>query len=152
MTARQPLPVRTLTAEGERGRAGEGVNVPRPGAEFPPSLTPPLPPSAAARDAEVAGIWAALRDVMDPEFPISIVDLGLVYGVGRRGEVVEVDLTFTATACPCMDFIREDVRERLLREPGVADVAIRELWDPPWTRERITPEGRAILRRHGVAA
>ncbi len=97
-------------------------------------------------------MWRALGEVMDPEFPISIVDLGLVYGIRRAGDVVEVDLTFTATACPCMDFIHEDVRERLLREDGVADVRIRDVWDPPWTRARISPEGRALLRRHGVAA
>ena len=118
----------------------------------PLSRPPAIPPSADAPDAEVAAIGEALRDVMDPEFPISIVDLGLVYGIRRRGDVVEVDLTFTATACPCMDFIREDVNERLLREEGVAGVVIREVWDPPWTRERITVEGRAVLRRHGVAA
>ena len=117
-----------------------------------PSRPPAIPPSADARQAEEAAIWGALGDVMDPEFPISIVDLGLVYGVRRRGDVVELDLTFTATACPCMDFIREDIRERLLQEADVADVVIREVWDPPWTRERISPAGRALLRRHGVAA
>jgi metal-sulfur cluster biosynthetic enzyme len=111
--------------------------------------------AATAADApapEVAALWAALRDVMDPEFPISVVDLGLVYDVRRWGDVVEVDLTFTATACPCMDFIREDVRERLLQEDGVGEVRIREVWSPPWTRERISAEGRAVLRKHGVAA
>jgi metal-sulfur cluster biosynthetic enzyme len=90
--------------------------------------------------------------VMDPEFPISLVDLGLIYDIRRDGGAVEVDLTFTATACPCMDFIRDDIRERLLREGGVTEVRIRDVWDPPWTRERMTPEGKAILKRYGVAA
>ncbi len=143
--------MRALSAEGESGRVAEWERRAMEPA-VAPSPSPPLPPSADAAEVEVAAIWRALGDVMDPEFPISIVDLGLVYGVRRRGDAVEVDLTFTATACPCMDFIREDVRERLLREAGVAEVVIRELWDPPWTRERITPEGRAVLRRHGVAA
>lgn len=106
----------------------------------------------AAVGADVAPLWAALREVMDPEFPISLVDLGLVYGIRREGSRVEVELTFTATACPCMGFIREDVRDRLLREPGVAEVEIRVVWDPPWTRDRMTEEGRAILRKYGVAA
>lgn len=88
---------------------------------------------------------------MDPEFPISIVDLGLVYAVRRSGDVVEVDLTFTAIGCPCMDFIRDDVRDGLLAVSGVAHVRIRDVWHPPWTRERITPAGREALRRHGVA-
>jgi len=110
----------------------------------------------SAREARAepgeAALWAALREVNDPEFPISVVDLGLVYGIRRAGSRVEVDLTFTATACPCMDFIREDVRDRLLKEPGVEDVEIRVVWDPPWTVERMTEEGRAALRRLGVAA
>ncbi len=151
---RQRLPVRATNTVGGCRRAGVW-GTPSPGLDdVSHTPTPPHPhtQSASAADVEVAALWRALRDVMDPEFPISIVDLGLVYGIRRRGDVVEVDLTFTATACPCMDFIREDVRERLLREPGVGDVRIREVWSPPWTRERISPEGRAVLRRHGVAA
>lgn len=107
------------------------------------------------RRAEAAfsrDLWAALREVRDPELPISVVDLGIVYGIRRDGGRVEVELTFTATACPCMGFIQEDVRERLLREPGVAAVEIRVVWDPPWTRDRMTDEGRRILKEYGVAA
>ncbi len=114
--------------------------------------TPPHSHTAEAGEPDPAGLLSALGEVMDPEFPISIVDLGLVYGLRRAGDIVEVDLTFTATGCPCMDFIHEDVRARLLREPGVGEVRLRVVWDPPWTRERITPAGRATLRRHGVAA
>ncbi|MGH7576924.1 MAG: metal-sulfur cluster assembly factor [Longimicrobiales bacterium] len=101
---------------------------------------------------DTGALWAALREVRDPELPISLVDLGLIYGIRRSGERVEVDLTFTATACPCMEFIRQDVQERLLREPGVRQVEIREVWDPPWTSDRMSAEGRAILRSFGVAA
>lgn len=101
---------------------------------------------------DTGALWAALREVRDPELPISLVDLGLIYGIRRSGERVEVDLTFTATACPCMEFLRQDVQERLLREPGVRQVEIREVWDPPWTSDRMSAEGRAILRSFGVAA
>jgi metal-sulfur cluster biosynthetic enzyme len=83
---------------------------------------------------------------------VSVVDLGLIYDIRRDGARVEVDLTFTATACPCMDFIEEDIRTRLLKEAGVEAVSIRVLWDPPWTVDRMTAECRATLRRHGVAA
>ena len=93
-----------------------------------------------------------LRDVRAPELPVSIVDLGLVYAVRRSGGRVEVDLTFTATGCPCMGFITDDVRARLLREPGVEAVEVRVVWDPPWTRDRLTPEAVAVLRRYGIAA
>lgn len=156
MTRRVKLPVRG-TSEGEmagwrevRDRAPSSAGEPE--ATVTPSRDPALSPSADAAAPDMARLWRALRDVMDPEFPISLVDLGLIYGVRRSGDVVEVDVTFTATACPCMDFIREDIRERLLRESDVAEVRIREVWDPPWSRARITAEGREILRRHGVAA
>jgi metal-sulfur cluster biosynthetic enzyme len=100
----------------------------------------------------VAGLWRALEEVMDPEIPVSLVDLGLVYDLRRDGGTVEVDLTFTATGCPCMGFIRMDVEERLLREAGVERVLVREVWDPPWTRERISARGRARMRELGVSA
>lgn len=97
-------------------------------------------------------LWRALKEVEDPEFPISLVDLGLIYDVRRDGGRVEIDLTFTAIACPCMNLIHDDVRERLLQEPGVDHVEIHVVWDPPWTRDRMTEEGKAVLRKFGVAA
>ncbi|MGH7505593.1 MAG: metal-sulfur cluster assembly factor [Longimicrobiales bacterium] len=106
----------------------------------------------ASADPAVDRLWAALHEVADPELPISLVDLGLVYAIRRDGPRAEVDLTFTATACPCMEFIRDDVRDRLLREAGVDTVEIREVWDPPWTVERMTEAGRKLLRGFGVAA
>ena len=96
----------------------------------------------------------ALRDVEDPEMPVNIVDLGIVYDVrreaGRAGRVV-VDLTFTAMGCPAADFILEDVRDRLLREPGVDDVVVNVVWDPPWTSARLTQAGRDALEMWGLA-
>jgi len=93
----------------------------------------------------------ALRDVDDPEMPVNIVDLGMVYGVRSEGGLVTVDLTFTAMGCPASEFILEDVRERLLREPGVHDVAINVVWDPPWSTKRMTQAGRDALEMWGVA-
>jgi metal-sulfur cluster biosynthetic enzyme len=97
-------------------------------------------------------VWTALREVMDPEIPVSLVDLGLICAVRRDGARVEIDLTFTATACPCMEFIRLDITERLLRDGDVERVDINEVWDPPWTTDRMTAEGRALLGGFGVAA
>jgi metal-sulfur cluster biosynthetic enzyme len=96
-------------------------------------------------------LWEALKDVQDPEMPINIVDLGLVYGVRRRAELVEVDLTFTAMGCPAYEFLISDVRERLLREPGVAEVIVKVVWDPPWTSAMLTPDGRDALQMWGLA-
>ena len=69
----------------------------------------------------------------------------------QDGGRVEVDLTFTATACPCMAFIHFDIQDRLQREPGVDEVVVNEVWTPAWTKARITPEGRETLRTFGVS-
>ncbi|MDP9348600.1 MAG: metal-sulfur cluster assembly factor [Gemmatimonadota bacterium] len=102
-------------------------------------------------ETDTARLWDALREVMDPEIPISLVDLGLIYDVRVDGGAVDVDLTFTATACPCMAFIRFDIEERLKKEAGVEEVRIHEVWNPPWTRDRVTPEGRRLLQEMGVS-
>ena len=101
--------------------------------------------------SDTANVWAALKEVMDPEFPISLVDLGLIYDVRRRDRTIEIDLTFTATACPCMEFIHEDIRERLLREEEIDEVKINQVWDPPWTAERISEAGKQAMKQCGVA-
>ena len=96
-------------------------------------------------------LWAALAEVEDPEMPVNLVDLGVIYGITERNGVVDVDLTFTAMGCPASDFILEDVRERLLREDGVNEVRINVVWDPPWTAARITQAGRDVLEAWGLA-
>jgi metal-sulfur cluster biosynthetic enzyme len=106
----------------------------------------PVPP-----EARTGPLWNALREVMDPEIPISLVDLGLIYDVRQDGASVEVDLTFTATACPCMAFIHYDIQDRLQREPGVDEVKVIETWTPAWTKSRISLEGRAALKKFGVS-
>jgi metal-sulfur cluster biosynthetic enzyme len=95
--------------------------------------------------------WAALSEVQDPEMPINLVDLGVIYGVREDGGVVDVDLTFTAMGCPASDFILDDVRERLMREAGVREVRINVVWDPPWTAARMTEAGRDALEAWGLA-
>jgi metal-sulfur cluster biosynthetic enzyme len=107
--------------------------------------------AAAREESAEAGLWRALEEVMDPEIPISLVDLGLVYDIRREGATVDVDLTFTATACPCMVFIKQDIQERLLREADVGEVRIHEVWNPPWTKARVTARGREQLKRLGVS-
>ena len=96
-------------------------------------------------------LWAALREVQDPEMPINLVDLGVIYGIAERDGVVEVELTFTAMGCPASDFILDDVRERLLREEGVREVRVQVVWDPPWTSARMTQAGRDALEAWGLA-
>lgn len=104
-----------------------------------------------ADGAGVERLWHALEEVMDPEIPISLVDLGLIYDIRELGGAVEVDLTFTAMACPCMGFIKYDLEERLMREAGVREVRVQEIWNPPWTKSRITPRGRERLKEMGIS-
>jgi len=103
------------------------------------------------RNAETADLWAALAEVMDPEVPVSLVDLGLIYDVRRTAGAVEVDISFTATACPAMGFIQDDIRERLLAEPGVEKVNTNIVWEPPWTPDRISETGRQQLASFGIS-
>ena len=127
-----------------------------------PSLPPHVSSHASGgRDKWTAGLsaepeepgqvlWQVLHEVLDPELPISVVDLGLIYGASYEDGTASIDLTFTATACPCMDFIKEDITDRLMRESWIHQVLIEEVWDPPWTTERITERGRSQLRELGV--
>jgi metal-sulfur cluster biosynthetic enzyme len=96
-------------------------------------------------------LWAALSEVQDPEMPVNLVDLGVIYGISETDGVVAVDLTFTAMGCPASEFILEDIRERLLREPGVNEVRVNIVWDPPWTVARMTEDGRDALEAWGLA-
>lgn len=98
-----------------------------------------------------ARLWAALKDVDDPELPISVVDMGLIVALAARGNRVHVEITFTAMGCPAMDMIMDDVRERLLREPDVADVEMEVVWEPIWTRERLSEDGKMALREWGIS-
>lgn len=93
----------------------------------------------------------ALRDVSDPELPLSVVDMGLVYGVWQEGHVVYVKLTYTSMGCPCAEFIFDDIRTRLLREPQVERVEIEIVWDPPWSKRMLSEEARDILLEFGIA-
>jgi metal-sulfur cluster biosynthetic enzyme len=95
--------------------------------------------------------WDALAEVQDPEMPVNLVDLGLIYRITEQDGVVEVDLTFTAMGCPASEFILDDVRERLLHETGVREVRVKVVWDPPWTVARMTEAGRDALESWGLA-
>ena len=96
-------------------------------------------------------LWAALAEVQDPEMPVNLVDLGVIYGIAEHEGVVDVDLTFTAMGCPASEFILDDVRERLLREDGVREVRVNVVWNPPWTAARMTQAGRDALEAWGLA-
>jgi metal-sulfur cluster biosynthetic enzyme len=101
-----------------------------------------------------ARLWQALCEVEDPEIPISVVGMGLIVSLAyhEAERAVDLELTFTAMGCPAMDFIEEDIRERLLMEPDVDEVRIEVVWEPVWTRARIREDARATMRRLGIVA
>ena len=105
--------------------------------------------------AEVeARLWRALQDVEDPEIPVSVVGMGLIVSVAydELDRQADLEITYTSMGCPAMDFIQDDIRERLLAEPDVDEVRIEVVWDPVWTRKRIREDARATMRRLGIVA
>lgn len=86
-----------------------------------------------------------LKQVVDPEAALNIVDLGLVYDIRRTGDALEVDMTFTTEACPVGPSLLAEMREALRDLDGISRVDINVVFDPPWSPERITPDGRAVL-------
>ena len=96
-------------------------------------------------------VWDALSGITDPEMPVSLVDMGMVYRVEVREGVAQIDLTFTSIGCPAMDMILEDVRAAIGAIPGVDRVEVEVVWSPPWTKERLTSRGRTLLLAHGLA-
>jgi metal-sulfur cluster biosynthetic enzyme len=91
----------------------------------------------------------ALREVFDPEYPVSLVDLGLIRGVEVEGAKAKIKLTFTCMGCPAMDMIQDDVSDRLLEMGGIDEVDIEVVWET-WSRKDITPLGRKQLKDVGV--
>ena len=98
--------------------------------------------------ANVADVEEALRDVVDPELGINVVDLGLVYGITVDSESQAIiDMTLTSAACPLTDVIQDQTNQAL--EGLVNDVLINWVWMPPWGPDKITDEGRDQLRALG---
>lgn len=85
-------------------------------------------------------ILTALKDVYDPEIPINIVDLGLIYDVQTEDDKVHIKLTLTAPGCPLSEILASEVRERLLQVEGVKEAFVEVVWDPPWTPDKINKE------------
>ncbi|MFC4765868.1 metal-sulfur cluster assembly factor [Effusibacillus consociatus] len=96
--------------------------------------------------------WEALKEVMDPEFPVSVVDMGLIYDIKENQGIIDLTMTYTAASCACMEWIEGDIKTRLLKEPGVSEVNIQVVWDPPWTVDRLSQEAREKMKHWGVSA
>jgi len=90
-------------------------------------------------------VWDVLRTCFDPEIPVNIVDLGLVYDVTIGNASVHVKMTLTAAGCPMSGVIAENARAAILGLEGVREADVQIVWDPPWNPAMITVEGRKTL-------
>ena len=102
----------------------------------------------AAGVAALEDVEEALRDVVDPELGINVVDLGLIYGLTvDEGNVAIIDMTLTSAACPLQDVIEDQIRS--VTTDLVSDFRVNWVWMPPWGPERITDDGRDQMRALG---
>ena len=114
----------------------------------------PEPPAASGGEgASQEDLTEAMKDVVDPELGINVVDLGLVYGITvDQNRVATIDMTLTSAACPLTDVIEDQTRSALTTGPGgglVQDCRINWVWMPPWGPDKITDDGRDQLRALG---
>src|SRR5690606_4774910 len=104
-------------------------------------------------DELLAEVEEAMRDVVDPELGINVVDLGLGYGInlekGDAGPVALIDMTLTSAACPWTDVIEDPSRTALVGAGLVNEIRINWVWNPPWGPDKITDDGREQLRALG---
>lgn len=115
-----------------------------------PGLAPAAPPGRSAAEAALdderrAAVLDALRFVVDPELGLDVVAMGLVYDVRVVGAAVEVDMTLTTPGCPVSESLPLEAAEAVRAALPEAEVDVRLVWEPPWTPERLSPEGLAAL-------
>jgi metal-sulfur cluster biosynthetic enzyme len=105
------------------------------------------------RSELVRRIWQTLGEIEDPEIPVSLVGMGLIVSVDYEpaSQTAQLQITYTAMGCPAMEMIQEDIRDRLLREPEIVAVEIEVVWDPVWTRKRLSDSAKETMRELGIA-
>jgi metal-sulfur cluster biosynthetic enzyme len=108
----------------------------------------PEPQSERTEKPSIEDLEEAMRDVVDPELGINVVDLGLVYGIEESDGVAVIDMTLTSAACPLTDVIEDQARAALVGTL-VDDLKINWVWMPPWGPDKITEDGREQLRALG---
>jgi metal-sulfur cluster biosynthetic enzyme len=109
--------------------------------------------TAVPNEELLADLEEAMRDVVDPELGINVVDLGLVYDINvekeEQGNVALIDMTLTSAACPLTDVIEDQSRTALVGSGLVNEIKINWVWNPPWGPDKITDDGREQLRALG---
>ena len=113
-----------------------------------PAAAPPAPMVEGPFEEE--RVWEQLRTVFDPEIPVNLVDLGLIYRcqavpLPEGGRRVEIDMSMTAPGCGMGDVLKEDIRRKVQSVPGVREVQVEVVWDPPWDAGRMSDAARLQL-------
>jgi len=90
-------------------------------------------------------IVKALKECYDPEIPVNVWDLGLIYDISVDGDKVHVKMTLTAPGCPMHTFISQDVRQKLQSISGVKEATVEVVWDPPWSPDKMSPQAKTQL-------
>jgi len=116
----------------------------------PPEVPVRPQPAGDAADVKEEQVWAVLKSCFDPEIPVNIVDLGLIYSLRIEKapsgySKVEVKMTLTAQGCGMGGVIAQDAQEKILMIDGVEEATVEIVWDPPWHQSMITAEGRRVL-------
>jgi metal-sulfur cluster biosynthetic enzyme len=104
------------------------------------------------KDALKEQILEALKVVKDPEIPVNVVDLGLIYDVRIDDEgAVDIDMTLTSMGCPVQDMIEADAELAAMKVEGVRRVNVEFVWSPPWSPQKMTDDGKKQMRMFGFS-
>ena len=93
----------------------------------------------------IEGVMSVLRNCYDPELPVNIVDLGLIYNVAVEDDNVKVKMTLTTVGCPAHAYLMHQVQTEIEKVPGVKSAEVEIVWEPPWTPDKMSPEARKKL-------
>ena len=116
------------------------------GGETPPETADVERPEGEDDPALMAPVLEALKTVRDPEIPLNLVDLGLIYELlVRKGGIVFVEMTLTTPACPVAQSMPGEVEQAIAAVPGVSEVRVKLVWTPPWDKDRMSEEAKLEL-------
>ena len=121
--------------------------------DYPHLVVPPISnaPAIAAGDKSTPDeMREAMKEIFDPEIPINIVDLGLIYKLEELEGKVNVDMTLTSPHCPVGDQLKARVSEVLMKQKGVNAVDVKLVFEPPWSKEKLTFEGKLQASMLGI--
>jgi metal-sulfur cluster biosynthetic enzyme len=111
---------------------------------------PNVPPANTGDKATLDEMREAMKEIFDPEIPINIVDLGLIYNLAEADGKVAVDMTLTSPHCPVGDQLKARVNDVLIKQKGVSAVEVKLLFEPPWSKEKLTFEGKLQASMLGI--